>query len=82
MSTDRKIHGNSQENYFKADECMRHVRVLNGTGILILDNLRSIYIFTVIDRSTQYHLEEIQGKLQVRRLTLSLTIFRCILLNL
>ena len=68
ISADRKLRGNTQERYIKADpeECMRHVRVLNGTGIPKLDNLQSTSTFTVLERDTQTKLEKKQGKLEVR----------------
>ena len=68
ISADRKIHGNTEERFYKADpdKCMRYVRVLNGTGIENLDNLEKTNTFTVIDRSIQNQIEKVQGKLEVR----------------
>ena len=67
ISADRKIHGNTQERFYKADpdECIRHVQVLNGTGTEKLDNLEKTNTFKVIDRSIQ---NQVQGKLEVRSL--------------
>ena len=50
ISTDRKVTGNTQERYIKADpeECIRHVRVLIGTGIAKLDNLQETSTFTIL----------------------------------
>ena len=66
ISADRKIHGNTQERFYKADpdKCMRHVWVLNGTGIEKLDNLEKTNTFTVIDRSIQNQIEKLNLKLK------------------
>ena len=68
ISADRKLHGNTQERFYKADpdECMRHVRALNGTGIEKLDNLETTNTFTVLDRSIKNQIEKVQGKLEVK----------------
>ena len=56
------------ERFYKVepDECMRDVRVLNGTGIEKLDNLDTTNTFNVLDRSIQNQIERIRGKLEVR----------------
>ena len=45
---------------------MRHVRVLNGTGIAKLENLQETSTFTVLDRNTQTKLEKKQGELEIK----------------